>query len=461
MIEATQRAPGIFAERMTLDERRRMGRQLRAVARRESHGAWAPAADRVDPVALLEQQAATRIPELVPVRHGRMAVSPFTFYRGAALVMARDLADTPVSGIETQVCGDAHLLNFGVFATPERNVIFDINDFDETLRGPWEWDLKRLAASIEIAARDRGWDSDFRRDMVLQTVSRYRTQMAEFAEMGNLEVHYAAARESDVLALMTDGQALKQSHRLLKKARRRTSRGSQEKMTRMEHGHRRIIENPPVVVRVDTGGFHERMHRHWERYLDSLPEDRRYLLGQYRFIDMARRVVGVGSVGLHAYVVLLEGHDADDPLVLQFKQAQQSVIEADGRVNRFPEEGQRVVVGQRKMQAASDMFLGWMQVEGIGDFYWRQLRDMKGSVELGVVNRYGFQFYCQLCAWCLARAHASTGDRVQIAAYLGRSDRFAEAIADFAVAYADQTERDHAAMLTAIKQGRIDAVSGI
>lgn len=461
MAEVVERSTGLFSQRVTVAQRREMGKARRKVAPRVSHGAWKPADDRVDPITLLEQQAATRIPELVPVRHGRMSVSPFTFYRGTALVMAHDLEHSPVSGIETQICGDAHMSNFGTFASPERNLIFDINDFDETLPGPWEWDLKRLAASVEIAGRDRGWDAAFRRDVVRATARRYRTQIAEFAEMGHLEVHYFAARAEDIKALITDEVTLKRSQRLADKARTRTSLAAIDKMTEIVDGQQRIVENPPVVVRLESTGHHERMNQHWLRYLDSLPEDRRYLLEKYTFVDIARRVVGVGSVGTHAYMVVLEGRNERDPLILQFKQAQQSVIEGNGRVCAYPEQGKRVVVGQRKMQAASDIFLGWMQVEGTGDFYWRQLRDMKGSVDLGTIRRYGFNFYSQLCAMCLARAHACTGDRLQIAGYLGNSERFDEAIADFAVAYADQTERDHAAMLKAIKQGRIEAVSGV
>jgi uncharacterized protein (DUF2252 family) len=461
-IDATAGEQAAMIEpRLTVDERRAMGRALRSRASRGSHAGWVAPAVRDDPVALLEQQAVTRLQGLLPIRYGRMLESPFTFLRGSALVMARDLASTPVTGLTVQCCGDAHLSNFGLFASPERNLLFDINDFDETLPGPWEWDLKRLAASIEVAGRDNRFSADQRREAVTGMVTRYREVMQQLASLGHLEVWYARVSVDDVMPLITSSKTLCQSEKVINKARRRTSLASLDKLTGMIDGQRRIIEQPPVVVRVEVSGHEDEVYAAWMSYLDSLPEERRHLLGQYRLVDVAHKVVGVGSVGTRSFIILLEGRDSGDPLFLQFKEARPSVLEGPGRTSLYSNQGQRVVVGQRLMQASSDIFLGWMD-SGVGiDFYWRQLRDMKGSADIASLRPADFAAYSRLCGRVLARAHARTGDRLQIAGYLGQSDRFAEAIADFAVAYADQTERDHAALVAAVKQGRIKAEVGI
>jgi len=461
-IGATAGEQAVMIEpRLTVDERRALGRALRRRASRGSHAGWVAPAGRDDPVALLEQQAVTRLQGLLPIRYGRMLESPFTFLRGSALVMARDLESTPVTGLTVQCCGDAHLSNFGLFASPERNLLFDINDFDETLPGPWEWDVKRLAASIEVAGRDNRFSAGQRREAVTGMVTRYREVMQQLASLGHLEVWYARVSVDDVMPLITSSKTLRQSEKVINKARRRTSLASLDKLTGMVDGQRRIIEQPPVVVRVEVSGHEDEVYAAWMSYLDSLPEERRHLLGQYRLVDVAHKVVGVGSVGTRSFIVLLEGRDSGDPLFLQFKEAQPSVLEGPGRTSLYRNQGQRVVVGQRLMQASSDIFLGWME-SGFGiDFYWRQLRDMKGSADIASLRPADFAAYGRLCGRVLARAHARTGDRLQIAGYLGQSDRFAEAIADFAVAYADQTERDHAALVAAVKQGRIAAEVGI
>jgi uncharacterized protein (DUF2252 family) len=444
----------------TVAERESTGRQRRKQAPRGSHADWQATDGRDDPVALLEGQAATRVPELVPIRYGRMLQSPFTFLRGSALVMARDLATTRVSGIDVQCCGDAHLSNFGLFASPERNLVFDINDFDETLPGPWEWDIKRLAASIEVAGRDNAYTPGQREESVRAMVESYRLAMAHFASIGHLEVWYARATVDTLLSLIPTDDARRRAERQVEKARRRTSLRALERLTQVVDGRRRIIDDPPVVEHVAAEHMVDDLRRAWQSYLDSLTEERRHLLGRYRFVDAARKVVGVGSVGTRAFIVLFEGRDANDPLFLQFKEAQPSVLEGPGRTSEYANQGQRVVVGQRYMQAASDMFLGWMDGgQGI-DFYWRQLRDMKGSIEISRLPPDEMVMYAQTCGWVLARAHARSGDRIAIAAYLGKSDRFDRAITRFATAYADQTERDHATLATAAKQGRIRVETG-
>lgn len=442
-------------------ERRAMGLALRKQAPRRSHSAWTPPADRADPISLLEQQAETRVPELVPIRYGRMMVSPFTFLRGSALVMARDLETTPTTGLTVQCCGDAHLSNFGFYASPERDLIFDINDFDETMPGPWEFDLKRLAASIEVAGRSVNFDDVSRLEAVQGMAQSYRIALREFAELSNMEVWYAHISADDILTAVTDDTARKRAQKVLVKARSRTSLGSLDKLAEVVDGQQRLIENPPVVVRVDTEQYGEALLHAWLAYLDSLSDDRRQLLDQFRFVDVARKVVGVGSVGTRAFMVLFDGRDERDPLFLQFKQAQRSVLEGPNRTSAYDNQGQRVVVGQHTMQAASDIFLGWMHADDGNDYYWRQLRDMKGSFEIESARPWGFVRYARLCGLVLARAHARSGDRVQLAAYLGNSERWDQAIAAFAEAYADQTERDHAALVAAVKQGRVQAEVGV
>jgi uncharacterized protein (DUF2252 family) len=443
-------------------QRRERGRAARLAVPRGSHAGWAPAPDRPAPVELLETQARERIPDLVPIRYGRMMASPFAFLRGSAIIMAQDLAGTPNSGIQAQLCGDAHLLNFGAYASPERALLFDLNDFDETLPGPWEWDVKRLAASFVVAGRDNGFDAADCRGAAQASVASYRRRMAEFSEMGELEVWYSRVGEEEVVGLLSEARARKKTTKKLsknvQKARGRDSLQALSKLTGIVDGRRRIIDDPPLLVRIPEGEeLRARVNAILESYKRTLQEDRRHLLERYDFVDAARKVVGVGSVGTRAFVVLLEGRDQDDPLFLQVKEAGTSVMEDHVPSSAYQHHGHRVVAGQRLMQAASDIFLGWFRgVEG-RDFYWRQLKDMKGSAKVEDMSPDELVIYAGLCGWALARAHARSGDRVQIAAYLGKSDRFDRAVADFAMTYADQNERDHAALYAAVKSGRLPA----
>jgi uncharacterized protein (DUF2252 family) len=443
-------------------QRHERGRAARRVAPRGSQAQWAPAPDRPDPIDLLEAQAKDRIQELMPLRYARMMASPFAFMRGSAIVMANDLASTPKTGIQTQLCGDAHLLNFGLYASPERALLFDLNDFDETLPGPWEWDVKRLAASFVVAGRDNGFDKADCREAAQASVASYRQRMAEFSEMGELEVWYSRVGEEDIGGLLSGAKARKTTSKKLsktvRKARSRDSLQALSKLTRVVDGRRVINDDPPLLVRVPEGDeIRVQVNAILESYKRTLQEDRRHLLDRYRFVDTARKVVGVGSVGTRAYVVLLEGRDQDDPLFLQVKEAGPSILESYVESNTYEQHGHRVVAGQRLMQAASDIFLGWFRATEGRDFYWRQLRDMKGSADVEGMSSDELIIYGGLCGWTLARAHARSGDRVQIAAYLGKSDRFDRSVADFAVAYADQNERDHAALCAAVKSGRVEA----
>jgi uncharacterized protein (DUF2252 family) len=458
-------------------ERAARGKAARAAVPRESHAEFDPPADRPDPIALLEEQAKTRVPELVPVRWGRMMVSPFTYYRGAALPMASDLATTPISGLAVQACGDAHLSNFGVFGSAERRLMFDVNDFDETLPGPWEWDVKRLAASLEVAGRDNGIPPKQRREIVLAGVSRYRQAMREFASMTNLDVWYARADLTELRAQYDAQLRAKQRKALdagLAKARTRDSMQTLAKLTRVVDGRPRISSDPPLLVPIDELVPSEAARADMEgeltgliaKYQRTLETDRRYLLQQFEFCDMARKVVGVGSVGTRCWIVLMLGRDETDPLFLQVKEAEASVLSRFVGASKYANQGQRVVAGQRLMQAASDIFLGWQRIEagldGQGrDFYVRQLRDWKFSIEIAELRPEGLQLYAALCGWTLARAHARSGDRIAIATYLGGSDVFDKAIAKFATAYADQNERDYQELLDAVKSGRITAEPGL
>jgi uncharacterized protein (DUF2252 family) len=445
-------------------KRRERGRAARRVAPRGSHAEWAPAPDRPDPVDLLETQARDRIQELMPIRYSRMMASPFAFMRGSAIVMAQDLASTPKTGIQAQLCGDTHLMNFGAYASPERALLFDLNDFDETLPGPWEWDIKRLAASFVVAGRDNGFDAADCREAAQASVASYRQRMAEFSEMGELEVWYSRVGEEDIRGLLSDAKARKTTAKKLSKTVRK-ARGSDSlqalsKLTRVVDGRRVINDDPPLLVRLPEGDeIRAQVYAILESYKRTLQDDRRHLLDRYRFVDVARKVVGVGSVGTRAYVVLLEGRDENDPLFLQVKEAGSSVLENYVKSNTYEHHGHRVVAGQRLMQAASDIFLGWFRGTGGRDFYWRQLKDMKGSANVEGMSSDELVLYAGLCGWTLARAHARSGDRVHIAAYLGKSERFDRAIAEFAQAYADQTERDHAALCAAVKSGRLPAAA--
>jgi len=420
--------------------------------------------DRPDPIALLEAQATSRVPELVPIRYGRMAASAFAFFRGAAAVMASDLADSPQSGIRAQLCGDAHLANFGGFASPERDLVFDLNDFDETLPGPWEWDLKRLAASIAIAGRDRGYPEETRHAIVRGGVRQYRDAIRGFAAMPALDVWYARLDESEVGDQFREAAGPGQMARFEKtvaKARRKDRTRAFEKLAHTVDGRPRIVADPPLVVPAEdlapadqARELHDRMGELVASYRTTLPDDRRRLLDRFEYADLARKVVGVGSVGTRAWIVLMVGRDDDDPLFLQCKEAQASVLEPAAGASDFANHGQRVVEGQRLMQAASDIMLGWVRVTGIDgeerDFYVRQLWDWKSSADLETMEPNGMAVYARLCGWTLARAHARSGDAIAIASYLGSGNVFDRALADYSEAYAEQNDLDHRALLAAI-----------
>jgi uncharacterized protein (DUF2252 family) len=463
--------------RLTPAERADRGKAARAEVPRDSHAVFDPPSDRPDPIGLLAKQAESRVPELVPVRWGRMMVSPFTFYRGAALPMASDLATTPVSGLAVQACGDAHLSNFGIFGSAERRLVFDVNDFDETLPGPWEWDVKRLAASFEVAGRENGFSGKQRREIVTATVASYRQAMRNFAGMTNLEVWYAHA-DMEQMRSQFESQLNERQRKLvdkgLAKARTRDSMQEVAKLTRIVDGRPRIIADPPLLVPIaelipeetDRTAFESQLADLIAKYRRTLETDRRFLLEQFEFADMARKVVGVGSVGTRCWIVLMLGRDDSDPLFLQVKEAETSVLSRFVGASKYNNQGQRVVAGQRLMQAASDIFLGWQRTEAgldgrTRDFYVRQLRDWKFSLAIETMVPRGLRMYGALCGWTLARAHARSGDRIAIAAYLGGSDVFDKAIAQFAVAYADQNERDYKSLVDAVASGRITAERGL
>lgn len=466
---------GRVVPHLDVEQRRARGKAARAEVPRASHGEFTPAVDRVDPVSLLDAQNASRVPELVPVRWGRMLVSPFTFFRGAAAVMAADLATSPTSGLITQACGDAHLSNFGAYASAERHLVFGINDFDETLPGPWEWDLKRLATSFEIAGRDNGYSRKERRAAVAAVGEGYRTAMRDFATMTNLEVWYSHVELDSLqtqLSSDVDGETRKRAQATVDKARTRDSGHALAKLTSVVGGRRRINSDPPLLERVDdlNSGleFDEVMHllrRVVRGYRTSLQSDRRHLLEQYRLVDAARKVVGVGSVGTRSWILLLMGRDDSDPLFLQAKEANASVLEAHLGPSAADSHGERVVQGQHLMQATSDIFLGWHRVpapDGITrDFYVRQLRDWKGSAVVEAMPPHVLALYGRLTARTLARAHARSGDRVAIAAYLGAKGVMDDALVSFADAYADQNERDYDELVAAERDGRIETLRGV
>ena len=459
----------------SVKQREAKGKRARA---RSSHAEWRASEDREDPVELLERQAERRVPELVPIRYGRMLVSPFTFYRGAAAVMAADLANTPTSGLNVQLCGDAHLSNFGVFASPEREMLFDINDFDETLPGPWEWDVKRLAASLCVAARDRELSKPQESaDILAWTAQAYRQSMRGFAQMSNLAVWYAKLNAQDIVKVMHEqqlvrGKRLQKMERRLGKAHSKDSTRAVLKLTEAFDGGLRFVSDPPLIVPIEEllgeterGELRRRLEEMLGDYRDSLADDHRGLLGGYDFRCIARKVVGVGSVGTRAWVMLFMGRDEQDPLVLQAKEAQASVLEPYAGASRYSNHGQRVVEGQRLMQAASDIFLGWLPAVGIDDvtrdFYVRQLWDGKLSVEIETMGHGLLRAYGALCGWTLARAHARSGDRIAIASYLGAGGVFDQAIVDFSEAYADQNERDYQSLVEAVQSGRVQAENAL
>ncbi|MFJ7999294.1 DUF2252 domain-containing protein [Streptomyces sp. NPDC096310] len=436
-------------------DRAERGRAARKDASRSSHGLWIPGADRIDPLAVLARQATQRVPELVPLRYERMAASPYSFLRGAAAVMAADLATQPCTGLTVQLCGDAHLLNFGVFASPDGALLFDLNDFDETLPGPFEWDVKRLAASVVVAALDRGAPAADARDAARAAAGAYRTSMRRLARLGELGVWYERIGTADLRPLVRAARRARVAADL-PQARRRTCLRAVEELTDTASGPRRIIHDPPLlepVGRLDTA----MLRRIFIGYRSTLPEEQRVLLDRFRLVDVARKVTGVGSVGTRCFVVLLEGRDAGDPLLLQIKEAERSVLEPHAQQSVYPHQGRRVVAGQRLLQAAGDVFLGWVTGPEGHHFYWRRLRDMKGPVVVETMAPDLLRTYAELCGRALARAHARSGDRIAIAHYLGGSDTFERAVADFALRYADRNTADHAALVAALAADRIPA----
>ncbi len=470
---------------LSVDERRAKGKNARERSPLTSHSGWVPAVDRSDPVGLLEAQNLTREPDLVPVRHGRMMASPFTFYRGAAKIMASDLRDSPTAGLDVQLCGDAHLSNFGGFASPERTLLFDLNDFDETLPGPFEYDVKRMAASFTIAARNNGFSAADASATTFAAVKAYREAVFEFAQMGNMDIWYARLTEEEVMdaiATLTKGAKTKQAAAQAKKGAQRAQKTAAKAHTRdslqalsklaeVVDGRYRIVSQPPVVIPArelmamygySGDEVQEILHNQFRAYRATLQEDRRHLLERFEIVDVARKVVGVGSVGTRAFIALLQGRDEQDPLFLQVKEATASVLEDHLPKSKFKEPGERVVQGQRLIQAASDIYLGWTKgAEANRHLYWRQLRDMKGSAEVETMTPFMLEFYAGICGWTLARAHARSGDAVALGAYLGKSDKFDRSITDFSLRYADQNERDYQAFVGAVKSGRLEAIEGI
>jgi uncharacterized protein (DUF2252 family) len=477
---ATGRRRGPRGLSLTLEERIARGKAARVETPRSDHGRWTPAANRPDPIALLEEQAETRIPELVPVRHGRMLASPFAFFRGAAMIMAADLAPTPRADINVQLCGDAHLSNFGAFGSPERKLIFDINDFDETLPGPWEWDVKRLAASFEVAGRELGFGADDRRAVVLAATRDYRLAMRRAARMRVLDAWYDHLDVDELMRIVEQavregrlGKAeAKEAAEDVAKARSRDHVRAFSKRADEVDGELRFVADPPLIVPIHDLAPPGTGRDELERWIASVVKAYRRSLArqhhpieEYRLLDTARKVVGVGSVGTRAWIHLFVGRDDDDPLILQSKEAQPSVLERFLGKSGYASNGQRVVVGQHLMQAASDIFLGWYRVKDLdgepADYYARQLHDWKGGVEVETMRVRGATLYAELCGGTLARAHARWGDRIAIASYLGKSDVFDRAIADFAVAYADQNDRDYETFAAAVQSGRLEAETGL
>ena len=473
--------------RPSVADRRAWGEQARDRTPLSSHQRWVPAPDRPDPVALLEEQDASREPDLVPVRPGRMLVSPVTFSRGAAMIMAEDLKDTPTAGLDVQLCGDAHLSNFGAFGSPERRLLFDLNDFDETLPGPFEYDVKRMAASFTIAGRNNGFTKADTRAVTLEGAKAYREAMAGFAEMGTLAIWYAHLDEDEILQGIHSAAAqpstTKKQRKVAKRAEKSLVKGAAKARTRdslqalsklgeVVDGRYRIVSQPPIVVPmrdleatygIPPDAMERVVREQFRAYRATLRDDQRQLLERFEPVDMARKVVGVGSVGTQAYIVLLQGRQQRDPLFLQVKEATASVLEDHLPKSRYKQHGERVVCGQRMMQAASDIFLGWSKAKTptIHHFYWRQLRDMKGSAEVETMKPIALGVYADICGWTLARAHARSGDPTAIAAYLGEDDQFDRSIAAFSERYADQNERDYQAFVEAIRSGRLQALEGV
>jgi uncharacterized protein (DUF2252 family) len=454
------------------DDRVASGKALRKQVPRSSHGDWAPAADRPDPIDLLQAEDKGRLQYLLPIKYGRMMASPFAFLRGSAVVMAADLQPTPVTGLNVVLCGDAHLSNFGIFATPERDVAFDVNDFDEAYPGPWEWDLKRLAASAVVAGRGNGFGDKTCRKLAAVAVRSYRTSMKKFAAMSIMEVWYYHVDASQVVDLFDKyaGKGAKKAKKTVKKARSRTSTHALDKITHRVDGKRQFINSPPLLVRLSdlatdeekkAAGEQGSVEKLWEEYKSSVPEERRRLLARFHITDAALRVGGVGSVGTRCGIVLLEGDRPEDAMILQQKEADHSSLEPYLTKHNYASQAERVVIGQRLMQASSDIFLGRHHSPRGTQYYWRQFKDMKGSFDITQYDPKGTATYLAVCGHCLARAHARSGDPAAISAYLGKGDTFDKAVSKFAMAYADQTEQDHQALLDAIKSGRVVAEPGV
>lgn len=463
-------------EHKTLAERIALGKAVRSKVPRSAHAAWNLSDDRPDPIDLLEGQAAGRVPELVPIRYGRMLVSPFAFYRGAAVIMASDLATLPNTGQHVQLCGDAHLANFGGFASPERELILDLNDFDETLPGPWEWDVKRLAVSLEIAGRERNFDGKTRHNLVVAAVREYQRAMNEFAGMRNLDLWYMHLNPEEIQArwgMSTKHKAIKELKSDLAKGYHHDNLRAFEKFTHRVNGKLQIAPNPPLIVPVedlyneeDQEPIEDILLRLLRSYKASLQPDLRHLLESFQYVHLARKVVGVGSVGTRTYILLMVGRDDQDPLFLQVKEARDSVLEPYLNKSTYRNNGRRVVEGQRLMQASSDIFLGWLRVpSGLDgkshDFYFRQLWDWKVSVNVELMSPDEIMVYGKLCGWTLARSHARSGDRIAIYGYIGKGKVFENAMVDFSIAYADQNERDYQALVVAVKDKRVKAETGI
>jgi uncharacterized protein (DUF2252 family) len=445
----------------SVKERFAVGKALRRRATRNAQGNWVPPANRFDPIELLKKSDQGRLPELLPIRYARMRQSAFGFFRGAAAVMAADLATTPRTGLRVQACGDCHVSNFGGFGSPERRLVFDINDFDETLHAPWEWDVKRLATSIVLAGRQKGDGEHSCKKTVRAAVASYRKHMKQYAKMRALEVWYSALTAEILISRAKTKKARKYWERIEKKANLQTAEHVFPRMTKVVNGGPRIIDNPPLIYhprqRIKQA---KRVREMFRRYRLTLPEERRVIIDRYHIVDIARKVVGVGSVGTRCAVVLLMA-DKNDPLFLQFKEALPSVLEPYAGRSRYKYHGERVVTGQRMLQAASDIFLGWTRDDQGHDYYFRQLRDMKMTINVEDMPKEDWIEYVELCGWTLARAHARTGDAAQIAGYLGKSEAFDEAIARFAFAYAEQTQKDHEVFVKAIRSGRIKANANV
>lgn len=460
--------------RLSAVERAERGRGARARVPFADHADWSPPSHRVEPVDLLEEQASSRLAELVPIRYGRMLISPFSYFRGAALPMAADLASTPVSAIDVQLCGDAHMSNFGVFGSPERHLIFDVNDFDETAPGPWEWDVKRLAASLEIAGRENGYSRKARAQVVRNAVRSYRETVRELASVPMMSVWYAHLNVEEILprfSALLDPKKTPNVWKAITKARAHDSHQAFDKLCFEQDGETKIIHDPPLIVPIehfieasDPAVAALALNQIMRAYNDTLEPELRHLLAQHEYAHMARKVVGVGSVGTDVWIALFVSLEDESPLFLQVKEAQPSVLERFTAESTFSNQGERVVRGQRLMQAASDIFLGWLTFARDGrerDYYFRQLRDWKGSVDVDGMTPAGMDVWGRMCGWTLARAHARTGDRIAIASYLGKSERFDVAVTEFAASYASQNERDYNALVAAVASGRVVANIGI